>query len=136
MLQKFPIIIGTTILIMYNSRLFQKFPGILAFFKTLKDMDFDTMKKSSKLKAHTINFKMGINSYVDNLDDTECLVILIQKTTEKHYDRAVKVEHFQVSILLNLKGYNLMKCTKYGTCAICTGSILCTYYECLTEHYN
>ena len=59
-------------------------------------MDFDTMKASNKLKAHTINFKMGINSYIDNLEEPECLVILIQKTTENHYKRGIRVESFQV----------------------------------------
>ena len=60
-------------------------------------MDFDTMKENAKLRAHTINFKMGIKSFVDNLDDPECLVILIQKNTANHFKRGIRTEQFQVS---------------------------------------
>ena len=54
------------------------------------------MKQSSKLRAHTINFKMGIKSYVENLDDPECLVILIQKNTANHFRRGIRTAEFKV----------------------------------------
>lgn len=83
-------------------RLFKAYPSILAFFTSLNGMDFDEMKQSSKLRAHTINFKMGIKSYVENLDDPECLVILIQKNTANHFRRGIRTAEFKDAFTLFL----------------------------------
>ncbi|KAH3893884.1 hypothetical protein DPMN_018036 [Dreissena polymorpha] len=59
-------------------------------------MDFDTIRSSPKLRAHMLNFKHGITSFVDNLDDVECLTVLIHKMTENHFRRQITVNEFQV----------------------------------------
>jgi len=77
-------------------RLFTTYPNIRAFFKTLDGLDDDALRKSSKLRAHSINFKHGITSMVDNLDDVDCLIVLIHKLTENHFRRKVTPKEFEV----------------------------------------
>ena len=85
------------IFVFYLCRLFKAYPSVFAYFKSLHGMDFDTMKDNAKLKAHTINFKLGIRSFVENLDDPDTLVILIQKNTANHFRRGIRTPEFQVS---------------------------------------
>ena len=77
-------------------RLFNTFPKTRAIFKTLDGLSDDELRKSPKLKAHVINFKHGITSLVDNLDDVDCLTILIHKLTENHFRRNITAAQFQV----------------------------------------
>lgn len=76
-------------------RLFTAYPAVRAYFKTFDGMDMEEVKKSSKLRAHSINFKHGITSFVENLDDPECLVVLVHKMTANHFRRQIRVERFQ-----------------------------------------
>ncbi|KAH3893889.1 hypothetical protein DPMN_018041 [Dreissena polymorpha] len=81
-------------------RLFKTYPSILAYFKTFDGMDFDAIRSSPKLRAHMLNFKHGITSFVDNLDDVECLTVLIHKMTENHFRRQIAVNEFQDAFTL------------------------------------
>ncbi|XP_045165151.1 hemoglobin-3-like [Mercenaria mercenaria] len=81
-------------------RLFKAYPVIRSFFKTFDGMDIEEIRKTPKLRAHAINFKHGITSFLDNLDDTDCLVVLIQKLTANHFRREIKVEQFQDAFTL------------------------------------
>lgn len=84
-------------------RLFQAFPATRTFFKTLDGLDYDQMRTSSKLRAHAINFKHGITSMIDNLDDVECLVILINKLSDNHFRRQIQPQHFQDAFIVFTK---------------------------------
>ncbi|WAR26230.1 GLB3-like protein [Mya arenaria] len=86
---------GTNDIVEFFCRLFKTFPYTRAYFKTLDGIDQDALKTSSKLRAHSINFKHGVSSFIDNLDDIECLVILIQKVTENHFRRNIKRKSFE-----------------------------------------
>ncbi|KAH3893876.1 hypothetical protein DPMN_018028 [Dreissena polymorpha] len=81
-------------------RLFKTYPSILAYFKTFDGMGFDAIHSSAKLRAHMLNFKHGITSFVDNLDDVECLTVLIYKMTENHFRRQITVNEFQDALTL------------------------------------
>ncbi|WAR26169.1 GLB3-like protein [Mya arenaria] len=81
-------------------RLFTTFPNIRAYFKTLDGLDLDALKTSSKLRAHAINFKHGVSSFIDNLDDIDCLVILIHKLTENHFRRNIAPKQFEDALSL------------------------------------
>ncbi|KAH3893881.1 hemoglobin-3-like isoform X2 [Dreissena polymorpha] len=81
-------------------RLFKTYPSILAYFKTFDGMDFGAIRSSPKLRAHMLNFKHGITSFVDNLDDVECLTVLIHKMTENHFRRRITVNEFQDAFTL------------------------------------
>ncbi|KAH3893885.1 hypothetical protein DPMN_018037 [Dreissena polymorpha] len=59
-------------------------------------MDFYVIRSSPKLRAHMLDFKQEITSFVDNLDDVECLTVLIHKITENHFRRHITVNEFQV----------------------------------------
>lgn len=83
-------------------RLFQAYPQIRAQFKTFDGMDMEAIRTSSKLRAHSINFKHGITSFVENLDDPDCLVVLVQKMTANHFRRQISVERFQEAFTLFL----------------------------------
>ena len=54
------------------------------------------MKISPKLRYHTITFKMGIDSFVDNLDDPSCLEHEIQKISDNHFARGLRIKQFKV----------------------------------------
>ncbi|XP_052255348.1 hemoglobin-3-like isoform X6 [Dreissena polymorpha] len=81
-------------------RLFKTYPSILAYFNTFDGMDFGAIRSSPKLRAHMLNFKHGITSFVDSLDDVECLAVLIQKMTETHFRRQITVNEFQDAFTL------------------------------------
>ena len=70
---------------------------MLQFFKALRDIDPAEMKTNPKLRYHTITFKMGIDSFVDNLDDPDRLVIEIRKISDNHYRRGIRPKQFQAS---------------------------------------
>jgi hypothetical protein len=59
-------------------------------------MKMEEIRTSAKLRAHAINFKHGITSFVDNLDDLDCLVVLVHKLTANHFRREIRVEQFKV----------------------------------------
>lgn len=76
-------------------RLFENYPKIRAAFKTFDGMEIEEIRKSTKLRAHIMNFKLGLASFVDNLDDEECLVILIQKQAANHFRRHIRIQEFK-----------------------------------------
>lgn len=78
----------------YFIQLFQAYPNIKAFFKVFDDMDWEEIRKSAKLRAHTINFKNGVGSFIENLDDPECLVVLIEKQSANHFRRKISANEF------------------------------------------
>ncbi|WAR26231.1 GLB3-like protein [Mya arenaria] len=91
---------GKDNIVEFYFRLFTTFPHIRAYFKTLDGLDQDALKISPKLRAHAINFRHGVSSFIDNLDDIECLVILIQKVTENHFRRNIKPKPFEEAFSL------------------------------------
>ena len=79
-------------------RLFKAFPQLLPKFSTLNGMDFEAMKQHYKLRAHAGSFKAGITSFIDSLDDIQCLQLLVKRHTIHHYEMGLRVEQFQVGV--------------------------------------
>ncbi|KAL4226220.1 hypothetical protein ACF0H5_014205 [Mactra antiquata] len=79
----------------YFIRLFKEYPYTQKYFKTFDNMEIDEIRASTKLRAHVINFKSGLNSLIKNLDEPEVLEILIQKLAENHFRRNIKAATFQ-----------------------------------------
>ncbi|XP_053377552.1 hemoglobin-3-like [Mercenaria mercenaria] len=81
-------------------RLFQKYPVTKTFFKTFNGMSIEEIRTAPKMRAHAANFKLGMTSFVDNLDDMDCLIVLLQKLTANHFRRQIKAEQFQDAFTL------------------------------------
>ncbi|XP_060555774.1 hemoglobin-3-like [Ruditapes philippinarum] len=77
-------------------------PDVRKFFKSFNGMKMEEIRTSAKLRAHAINFKHGITSFVDNLDDLDCLVVLVHKLTANHFRREIRIEHFKEAFRLFL----------------------------------
>merc|ERR1712137_789329 len=82
-------------------KLFREHEDIRSFFKLFEGMSLEEIEKSSKLRAHATNFRMGVASYVENLDieDLSTVVVLIQKTAENHFvRRQIRGKEFRVAL--------------------------------------
>ena len=60
-------------------------------------MSLPEIEKSTKLRAHAINFRHSVTSYLENLGDLDTAVILIQKTAASHFKRQIRGDQFKVS---------------------------------------
>ena len=63
-------------------------------------MTLEELKASPKLRAHETVVLHSIASLVDNLDDVECLFVLIRKITRHLYPHSIHLEHYEVGKLL------------------------------------
>nr|8OUP_A Chain A, Nerve hemoglobin [Spisula solidissima]8OUP_B Chain B, Nerve hemoglobin [Spisula solidissima]8OUP_C Chain C, Nerve hemoglobin [Spisula solidissima]8OUP_D Chain D, Nerve hemoglobin [Spisula solidissima]CAJ31107.1 nerve hemoglobin [Spisula solidissima]CAJ31108.1 nerve hemoglobin [Spisula solidissima] len=81
-------------------KLFETYPNIKAYFKSFDNMDMSEIKQSPKLRAHSINFCHGLNSFIQSLDEPDVLVILVQKLTVNHFRRKIAVDRFQEAFAL------------------------------------
>ncbi|XP_033744578.1 globin-like [Pecten maximus] len=82
-------------------KLFRKYPAAQDKFRafknvSLEDLDYDgeTTKKNRKMVAHGMSVMYALESYIDSLDDMDCLVELVRKTAKSHLDRSIGVKEF------------------------------------------
>ncbi|KAL4226077.1 hypothetical protein ACF0H5_014065 [Mactra antiquata] len=68
-------------------------------------MTDDELSKSSTFNAHVIVVGTTINNWIDNLDDTETLVALIQKSCDGHVIRGIKDTPLFKAVLDELLNY-------------------------------
>lgn len=75
--------------------MFKTYPAIFASFKELfKDAGINELNNTPKMKAQVKVFNDAIGSFVDNLDDTDCLTVLVQKMAKNHFSRGIKIKEF------------------------------------------
>ena len=68
-------------------------------FKALfKDASIDELKNTPMMNAQVKVFNDAIGSFVDHLDDTDCLTVLVQKVAKNHFDRGIRIREFHVSM--------------------------------------
>ena len=72
-------------------------PDVFPHFKSLfQSLAIRDLNNHPKLKAQAKVFNDALASFVDNLDDGECLAVLIKKMTENHFKRGIRMKEFQV----------------------------------------
>ncbi|XP_069141400.1 globin-like [Argopecten irradians] len=82
-------------------KLFERYPDAQQMFKSfrnvpLKDLDYDgeTTKSNRRMVAHGLSVMYAMESYIDSLDDMDCLIELVRKTALAHLKRDVGVKEF------------------------------------------
>ncbi|XP_067684142.1 globin-like [Haliotis asinina] len=75
--------------------LFTAYPNQQEFFPLFHDKSLEELASSSKMRAHATTVMYQIGSFVDNLDDPECLVALIEKVANNHLKRGIRMKEFE-----------------------------------------
>ncbi|XP_060070567.1 globin-like [Ylistrum balloti] len=82
-------------------KLFSRYPESKEMFKMfhnvpLEDLDYngETTKANRRMVAHGMSVMYALESYVDSLDDSDCLVELVRKTARFHLDRNIGAKQF------------------------------------------
>lgn len=76
-------------------QLFKAYPYQKDLFPLFKNKTLDELEMSPIMRAHATTVMYQIGSFVDNLDDVECLVGLVQKVARNHIARDIGVQEFE-----------------------------------------
>ncbi|KRT82554.1 hypothetical protein AMK59_4821 [Oryctes borbonicus] len=74
---------------------FEKKPEYQNYFP-FKGIPMDKLVNDPKLKAHAVSVMYAISSVIDNLDNSEVLITLLQKTGDSHRRRKIPEESFNI----------------------------------------
>lgn len=77
-------------------RFFKNKPEYQNYFP-FRDIPMDELLKHPQLKAHAITVMYAVSSIIDNLDNSDVLINLLQKTGQSHRRRKIPSEAFDVS---------------------------------------
>jgi len=75
-------------------RFFTENPSYQKHFKGFKDVPISELRGNKKVLAHANSVLYAITSLVDNLDDPECLIEMLKKTSESHFKRKIEIPMF------------------------------------------
>lgn len=73
---------------------FKTYPHFKNHFKQLRDLDMEELKTSPKMKAHGLTVMHAIQSWIENLDETDVLVELVKKNAYRHHGRGLSKHEF------------------------------------------
>ncbi|XP_060070460.1 globin-like [Ylistrum balloti] len=84
-------------------KLFTMYPDTKKMFKSFKDvplelLDYDgtTTKKNKTMIAHATSVMYALESYIDSLDDLDCLEELVKKVAISHKPRGIGPAEFKL----------------------------------------
>lgn len=86
---------------------FETYPEAQQRFKDFRKISIDDLKKqgteNKKLLAHAKNVMYHLESYIDSLDDLECLTEMVRKIAISHKRRSIGVPQFKELTVVLLK---------------------------------
>ncbi|XP_041349239.1 globin-like [Gigantopelta aegis] len=75
--------------------LFTRYPHQQDYFQLFRCARLEDLEVSPAMRAHGTTVMATIGSFVDNLDDAECLVDLVQKMAKNHLGRGIPITSFE-----------------------------------------
>ncbi|CAG5117216.1 unnamed protein product [Candidula unifasciata] len=92
--------------------LFAAYPHIQNYFGIFKNKQLSELRTSPKIKVHAASVFYFLNSYVENIQDTEKFMGLVEKMAVAHIARGINVEEFEkiriifINFLKYILGYH------------------------------
>ena len=77
--------------------LFREYPYTQDYFEHFKGKSLEELQTSTQMRAHATTVMYSIGSLVENLEDSECLIQLVNKLGRNHFHREVSLKSFVVS---------------------------------------
>lgn len=71
------------------------FPAAQTFFP-FKDVPLSKLREDKKFLNHATTVMYGFQTFIDQIEDVECLVDLVKKTADSHIKRGITFEEFKV----------------------------------------
>ncbi|CAG5117215.1 unnamed protein product [Candidula unifasciata] len=75
--------------------LFAAYPYVQNYFGIFKNKQLSELRTSPKMRVHAASVFYYINSYVENIEDTETFMGLAEKMAVAHIARGITVEEFE-----------------------------------------
>lgn len=76
-------------------RFFEHYPDYQKAFKSFANVPRDQLRTNKKLHAHAFSVMYAVSSMVENLEDIDCLLVILVKTGQNHVKHSISMKQFE-----------------------------------------